>query len=1194
MTTLRISLVAGIVIALAAAEASAAGLLVPRDGSPPIAVRSHRVVAEVVDGLARTTLRQTFVNPYDRPLEALYVFPLPEGAALTHVAMETDGRRLEGLLVERKRARRVYDEIVRSRRDPALVEQVGRDLFRLSVFPVLPGKETVVELTWIEHLPLAGGSFRWVYPLASTSGRAVTDEDLTVTVSFASSVPIATVRASAPDFQIVKKDAQHFVVSLERMRAALTEDLSVTAEVAVDEPTLAVSTWRGATGDGIFLAVVTPPPAREEDLIPRDVILVCDTSGSMSGVKIEQAKAAAGYLLDHLRSADRVNVIRFSSDVQAYADVPVAATAENLAPLREFVDTFVARGGTSIEDALRQALAVPAAPGRVRTVVFLTDGKPTLGEREPVALVEIAKGAVAKGLRIFPFGVGLDVDGGLLRGIAAAGRGRAELFAPGGEVESRLTRFLVRTASPVLGDVDFSVAGIPVHDVLPRPLPDVYLGEQLVVVGRFGRGGKATVHLGATSGDRRIDLARDVVLPAEPGGERAVADLFARTKLGWLEAQHRLRLGLNDAAYYALLEEGAYSTGGEIVDEMISVSLELGVQCPYTSFLVLLPEDVARLDPRDADGIGRALRRVEEESGLRADTGGEGEAEIRTATESVRRPAAPADPSAGLGAAGDSGAGASSGASSAGGAGAFGGGHGKTAKIPVRYPVPESARWIRWWEGHGDEYLAARAAELGTSPSLAPEDREAALAGLRALATGAGMPTEVRAAALVGLGRGGDAADVKILVAAFRESPDLREAALTGLALAGPGDFPEVRELLLETLLDPSLPDPIRMRAALALGLRREGGPEVLKALDRVAFHVDSSLDLSASAFLALGRTGDPEHLAMLAKWCAAHSIGRGPESAWMIAALGSEGGRKQLFALLANADGGNGPEVRAAVAALAIAGHRSDRTVRRAAWTTAWDVAQHEPDGIARCLALLAAGRLADSTEEVERIGQRAQALSGIEGDYATLALGLAAFDAPAERRKVVANEVRIGLVWDSDQAALAAVTLGLARDGSPATVDHLLAILADGKLDAGARAAAATALGLIGDARAVPAIGEALADSEDEDVRVAAAKAAGLLGGDELRWKLRRLLTEAPSDGRAARAAAEALGRVGDAETVRRLLAVATDAKGPAWARALAASAVGRIAARGAGRPEVDWSGCAHPFLPSGDALDGLLRIR
>jgi len=596
-------------------SASAGGLLVPRDGSPPIGMSSHRVSAVVEEGLARTTVRQTFVNPHGRALEAIYLFPLPEGAALIDVAMETGGQRLEGLLAERKRARKVYDEIVRRQRDPALVEQIGANTFRLSVYPVLPGEDTVVELTWISLVPLIGGELNYVYPLAVGAKTVAIEQDFAIAVQLRSSVPFTEVKASSAAMEVVRPAPGQAIVAMEVTEARLDRDLVVTAGVASEKADLSLRTFRSREGDGWFQAVITPPTARPDQWIPRDVILVVDTSGSMQGEKIEQAKASALWLLENLRSIDRVNVLRFSTDVRAFAAEPVPATADNLARLEEFVRGIEAGGGTALGDALVEATKVEAAAGRVRTVVLLSDGKPTIGETSSGPLVAVAKAAGERGLRVYPFGVGEDVDGALLRGLAAAGRGRAELFRPGGEIVTRLTRFLTRTAAPVFTDVELAIEGVEVHGVQPRTLPDLYLGEQLIITGRYCGGGEGAVRVSGTMGGSKKSLASPGRFPAEPGGSSTVKHLHARALLTFLEEARRLRLGLGDDAYYAALDRGAYSTTDEIVAEMIDVSLEHGVQCAYTSFLVLLEEDRHRIDPRDAEALQAALERVPRRAG---------------------------------------------------------------------------------------------------------------------------------------------------------------------------------------------------------------------------------------------------------------------------------------------------------------------------------------------------------------------------------------------------------------------------------------------------------------------------------------------------------------------------------------------------------------------------------------------------
>lgn len=608
----RSALLALLTLCLLAAPAWAAGLLVPRDGSPPIEVESQRVSATLIDGLARTTVRQTFVNPHGRALEALYVFPVPNGATLVDVAMEVGGQRLEGLVVERQKARQVYDSIVRRKRDPALVEQIGRNKFRLSVFPVLPSEPTVVELTWIEHVPLAAGTYRYVYPLALAESGTSTRRDLTFGLTVQSSASVVSATSPTADMDVVRRGSHDVLATLERSRARLDSDLVVEVGIAVGEPSLDVRTFRDSKGNGYFAAVVTPPSATTKQRIPRDILLMIDTSGSMRGIKMDQALVAARDVVERAHDVDRLNVVPFSSSVQPFAEAPVPLTAENRKRLHSFIGTLGAAGATALGDAVAFAAEMPAAAGRVRTVVLLTDGQPTIGETDPTKIVESARRSGEAGTRIFTFGVGQDVDSALLEGIGKAARGTAEVFRPGGEIASRISRFLHRTSVPVMADLLITGDGAQLLEVLPRPLPDVHLGEQAVITGRFRGEGSAHIVVSGRLADRGFNLKQKVELPAQPAGSVAVRDLWARRKIDYLESALRLRSGLADDAYYAALDAGSYATTDEIVQEIVNVSIDCAVQSAYASFLVLLPEDKALLDPRDLASLQAARTRAAE------------------------------------------------------------------------------------------------------------------------------------------------------------------------------------------------------------------------------------------------------------------------------------------------------------------------------------------------------------------------------------------------------------------------------------------------------------------------------------------------------------------------------------------------------------------------------------------------------
>jgi len=598
------------VLLLLAGESFAAGVLLPRDGSRPIEVKSHRVTVVIEGGLARTTLRQTFVNPHHRPLEAIYAFPLPRDAALVDVAMEVNNVRLTGLLLERQRGRKIYNEIVSSQKDPALVEQIGPGTFRLSVFPVVPRKDTVVELTWIQQLPDNRGVCHYVYPLALARGKAKTKQEFAFNLTVKADGGAAVVTSPLKDMEIAPADAGAQTASFTRIQAGLDQDVVVNIAREVQTPTVRIRTFRRKTGDGWFQITVTTPKAKAEYRLPLDLTLVIDNSRSMRGEKLERAKEAALKLIDGLRPGDSVNVVGFSSKSNVLSGEPLTVTDANVVSAWEFVKGLKAEGGTALGDALEQALRIEQAADRARIVVLFTDGVPTMGLTDPQRIIDLARSGGARGLRIFAFGLGDDVNPVLLAAMARASNGRAVLCRSGEDLKTSMDGFLEQVTSPALDDVKIIVPGALIRDVFPRPAPVGFLGEQISFVGRYREGGEFPVTLLATIGAEESKLTRTLEFRKEPGGSGSVMQLFARQKLALLEEQYWLQTGLSQEACFAALDAGAYSAADTIVKEMIEVSLTHGVQCLFTSFLVLLPEDRHRVDPDDTEAIARARERA--------------------------------------------------------------------------------------------------------------------------------------------------------------------------------------------------------------------------------------------------------------------------------------------------------------------------------------------------------------------------------------------------------------------------------------------------------------------------------------------------------------------------------------------------------------------------------------------------------
>ncbi|MEM6674222.1 MAG: VIT and VWA domain-containing protein [Planctomycetota bacterium] len=577
--------------------------LVTRGGSDErVRLASQTVQATIDDGFASVRVRQVFRYEGTGPAEAIYEFPLPVDASMTGLSMTVGGERLEGVLAERRRARRVYDEIVRKRRDPALLEQIGDGRFRLSVAPVLPHVDTVVEISYDQRAPLLDGAYTLTVPL---SGAYAQNATTTATVDVRSSGKLGDVTASVRGADVATISPRRSVVSWERAPGdddvAPPEGLSITARLANETSSFDVRTYRDEGGDTWFRAVFTPGAISAKDVMPRDLLLVLDTSGSMMGQKLERARQTALRVVAGLRETDRMNVLLFSSDVEAALPAMSPMTEENRAKLHAAIDGAEAGGSTALGDALLRIAEEPPGPNRARLVVLLTDGRPTFGITDPTRLLAEAQRIAEADLRLHAFGIGDDVDAALLHGIAAATRGGAELFASALEIEPRVRQLLSRTSAPVLTDVRVRATGVELIGLHPRRIPDTYAGTQVVVSGRLRGHGPATFEMEANGREGAVRHRHRVNVSESAGGDPAVGRRYASAKLDDLRAAQRLHDQLSRGAPGAAardwraIDRGAYRTSDEIVSEMIATSLRHGVQCAYTSFLAVEAADRRRL-----------------------------------------------------------------------------------------------------------------------------------------------------------------------------------------------------------------------------------------------------------------------------------------------------------------------------------------------------------------------------------------------------------------------------------------------------------------------------------------------------------------------------------------------------------------------------------------------------------------------
>jgi len=551
--------------------------------TPPnlVTVELHAVEAEIDGPVATVAVTQILRNDSGQTAEGIYVFPLPPDAAVSDFQMTVDGETLEGKLLTGEEARRIYEQIVRQQRDPALLEYIDRGVFQANVFPIGPGESRTLEFRYTQVLDQENGLQRFSYPLRTRQYSSLAPERVSLTVTLRNQAGLRTHYSPDLPIRIDRTDDDSAVISYEAEGEQPPADLNL--YFGTDESAIGLNllSYKPAGEDGYFALLAAPSiEVAPDEVVARDLILVVNVSGSMKGDKLEQARAAARYVVDALNPEDRFDVITFSSASDAWTGALQPADGDSRAAAAAWIDDLRANGSTDINRALLEALAELEdregdAAGRPAYILFLTDGQPTVGEVDQNNIVDNARNNTPDGrsVRLFPFGIGYDVNTELLDTLGDLLGGRSAYVRPDERIDEAVGSFYAQISTPVLANIALDLGDqAGVDQVFPFPLPDLFAGEQLVVVGRYAEGGPVSVELrGDVNGEERLYVYPDRDL-VESGGEPFVAKLWAVRRIGVLQDQVR-RSGPQQ----------------EVIDEIVDLSLRYGIVTPYTSYLVVEP-----------------------------------------------------------------------------------------------------------------------------------------------------------------------------------------------------------------------------------------------------------------------------------------------------------------------------------------------------------------------------------------------------------------------------------------------------------------------------------------------------------------------------------------------------------------------------------------------------------------------------
>jgi len=590
-----------------------------------LTIRHHRVSVSIDNQIAVTRVEQEFINEHEWEAEGTYIFPLPEGASVSEFTMWVGGEPVEGQILEASEAREIYEGIVRRRRDPALLEYVGRSAVKARIFPIPPGGSRKIELEYTEVLPVDNGLVRYVYPLNTEKFSARPLEQCSVHVEVHSEEAMHAIYSPTHQDRVViqRGGDRHATVGYEEADVLPRQDFELVYTVSQEDVGLNLLTYPETQGEGFFLLLVAPTvEVVSEHVIPRDVILVLDTSGSMEGEKLAQAKDALNYVLGHLNQEDRFNVLAFSSGLSRYAaDLRPASEAPRAA---NWVQGLDAIGGTNINRALLEALSMRGGrrddEGRPMVLIFLTDGLPTEGMTEIDQILANVESAAARNVRLFPFGVGDDVNTVLLDALAEQNRGAASYIRPHERIDEEVSSFYAKIKTPVLTDLTLDFEDVMIEDTYPSSLPDLFAGTQLILTGRYRLSPsyprESRITLSGRVGNSPREFTYQVSFGADGDAATGTASfiprLWATRKIGHLLTQIRLH-GENE----------------EWVDAVVDLSVRYGIITPYTSFLIS-DEDILTAKGREeavqeylamptpAPSGAPAVEMAEEEGELRA------------------------------------------------------------------------------------------------------------------------------------------------------------------------------------------------------------------------------------------------------------------------------------------------------------------------------------------------------------------------------------------------------------------------------------------------------------------------------------------------------------------------------------------------------------------------------------------------
>jgi len=562
------------------------------------------VQAQIAGFVARVDVTQEFVNPTADKIEAVYVFPLPQDAAVDRMEMTVGDRTIRGEIKRREEARQIYEAAKQAGHVASLLDQERPNVFTQSVANIMPGERVLIKISYVDLLNYENGQYEFTFPMvvgpryipgqpigksgegwapdttkvpdASKITPPVTPEgtraghDISVEVRINAGVPIGEISSVLHEVDIERPSESEARVALTDQETIPNKDFILRYQVAGDMVQTGLLPSTRSAGDGYLSLILVPPKAPGRILIaPKEMVFVIDSSGSQMGWPIEKSKETMKLCIEQMNPGDTFQMLAFSNEVIPLFDKPQPNTPENRALVQEFLASRLGGGGTEMMKAITAALTPPPDPRRLRIVCFMTDGY--VGN--DLEILDAVKKNIGSA-RLFSFGIGNAPNRFLLDGMADLGRGAVEYVTLAEKGSLAAEKFHERISKPILTDISIDWGGLPVDDVYPKRIPDLFSSQPVILKGRYVGSAEGTITIHGKLGGKPWSEEVPVTLPNEEDENKALPSLWARAKIADLTAQDYLGLQRGDA-------------DPNVKEQVTRLALEYQLMSQFTSFVAV-------------------------------------------------------------------------------------------------------------------------------------------------------------------------------------------------------------------------------------------------------------------------------------------------------------------------------------------------------------------------------------------------------------------------------------------------------------------------------------------------------------------------------------------------------------------------------------------------------------------------------